>query len=154
VKNHYSLLGIAPDAELETIKAAYRQLVHRHHPDRNSQDPAATERFLEIQEAYETLTDENLRLAYDEEFVATFPGYTLDEEEDDSEEWQENPPASMPVDHDDGSNSLLRILMVLILPLFAGGMVMNFTGDILWTVIAAFSALVGAFWIGQYIDNE
>ncbi|MEY3444302.1 MAG: hypothetical protein RLZZ519_2583, partial [Bacteroidota bacterium] len=155
VKDLYAILGIQPDAEPEEIKSAYRQLVHLHHPDRNQQDPAATERFLDLKEAYDTLSDEAQRAEYDEAFVATFPGYELElEDEDDSDEWPENPPAVMPVVHDDGSNSLLRILMILILPLFAGGMVMNFTGDLMWTAIVAFAALVAAFWVGRMLDSE
>ncbi len=154
MKNFYAILGIATDAEPEVIKAAYRQLVHVHHPDRNPQNPNATERFLEIKEAYDTLSDEELRLEYDQDFVAHFPGYEWEGDADESEDWPENPPAVMPIVHDDGSNSLLRTLLVLILPLFVGGMVMNFTGDLTWTAISTFAALVAAFWIGRMLDED
>lgn len=153
VKDYYAILGLRPDCEPEQIKAAYRQLVLRHHPDQNPEDDGATERFLEIKEAYETLSDEEERSAYDREFVKSFPGYELEDEEE-IPYWQQNPPASMPVVHDDGSDTLLRIFMVLILPLVSGGLVMNFTGDLSWTVIATIAGLVAAVWIGASLSRS
>ena len=152
LKDYYALLGLRPDCEPEEIKAAYRQLVHLHHPDRNPDDAAATDRFLELREAYETLSDQTRREAYDVEFVKAFPGYELDAEED-TPYWEVNPPAAMPVVHDDGSNTLLRIFMVLILPVVFGGLAMNFTGDVTWTLIATAGGLGAAIWIGALLNN-
>lgn len=50
------VLGVAQDATPEAIKAAYRKLVMKHHPDRNGSTPESVAKFQEIQLAYETLT--------------------------------------------------------------------------------------------------
>ncbi len=61
----YEVLAVARDADLDTIKQAYRQLALRYHPDRNPGDGAAEERFKAISEAYATLRDPELRRRYD-----------------------------------------------------------------------------------------
>lgn len=66
---HYETLGLAPGANQEAVKAAYRKLVLLHHPDR-SKAPNATERFLAIKEAYETLSHPDRRLIYDRQLQA------------------------------------------------------------------------------------
>jgi len=50
-RDYYAVLGVSPDASAEEIKKAYRKLAHLHHPDKNSGDAAAEERFKEIGEA-------------------------------------------------------------------------------------------------------
>jgi molecular chaperone DnaJ len=60
----YDLLGVARDADAETIKRAYRQLARQYHPDVNP-DPASQERFKEVSRAYEVLSDPQKRAAYD-----------------------------------------------------------------------------------------
>ncbi|MBG0730629.1 DnaJ C-terminal domain-containing protein [Mycoplasma sp. 'Moose RK'] len=69
-KDFYQVLGITKSATLAEIKKAYRSLVNIYHPDRNTQktpaeQKAAEEKFKEIQEAYEVLSDENKRNQYD-----------------------------------------------------------------------------------------
>ena len=64
-RDYYETLGVATDAGEETIRHAYRQLALRWHPDRNSGNPAATERFKEISEAYAVLIDPAKRAEYD-----------------------------------------------------------------------------------------
>jgi molecular chaperone DnaJ/curved DNA-binding protein len=61
----YRVLGVGDDASADAIKKAYRNLARKHHPDRNPDDPAAEERFKEIQQAYEVLGDEKKRAQYD-----------------------------------------------------------------------------------------
>ena len=63
-KDYYSVLGVAPDAPLADIKKAYRRLAKQYHPDVNASSDAA-ERFREITEAYDTLTDPVRRRSYD-----------------------------------------------------------------------------------------
>jgi DnaJ family protein C protein 7 len=64
-KDYYKILGIEKDATEQQIKKAYRKLAIVHHPDKNPGDEEAAERFKEIQEAHETLSDEQKRERYD-----------------------------------------------------------------------------------------
>src|SRR5436189_112912 len=65
-KNYYSILGVLPTAEPVVIRAAYRALSMKYHPDKWSGDKATAERMMrELNEAYEVLSDEQLRNEYD-----------------------------------------------------------------------------------------
>jgi curved DNA-binding protein CbpA len=59
-KDYYALLGVAPDATVAQIKKAYRTLAKQYHPDVNN-SPDAAEKFREITEASDTLTDPDRR---------------------------------------------------------------------------------------------
>ena len=65
MKDHYATLGLASSASLADIKKAFRQQASLHHPDRNT-DAAAPARFRAVQEAYEVLSDDAKRQAYDD----------------------------------------------------------------------------------------
>ena len=65
-KDYYSTLGVAKDAKPEDIKKAYRKLARTYHPDANKGDTAAEDRFKEISEAYDVLSDTKRRAEYDE----------------------------------------------------------------------------------------
>jgi molecular chaperone DnaJ len=67
-KDYYDTLGVPKNASDEDIKKAYRKLAMKHHPDRNQGDASkvAEEKFKEAKEAYEMLSDENKRAAYDQ----------------------------------------------------------------------------------------
>ena len=66
-KNFYDVLGVDKKATPDQIKSAYRKLAMKYHPDRNQGNEEAAERFKEINEAHETLSDEQKRAAYDYE---------------------------------------------------------------------------------------
>lgn len=65
MKDYYELLSVSRDASQEDIKKRFRQLARDTHPDANPGDPAAEERFREIAQAYEVLSDPQKRAAYD-----------------------------------------------------------------------------------------
>lgn len=65
-KDLYEILGVASDATEEEIKKAYRKLARKYHPDVNPGDKEAEERFKEISEAYDILSDPKKRREYDE----------------------------------------------------------------------------------------
>jgi molecular chaperone DnaJ len=71
-QDYYELLGVSADADASILKAAYRKLAMRHHPDRNPGDKKAEARFKEVNEAYEILRDEQKRAAYDRYGHAAF----------------------------------------------------------------------------------
>ncbi len=64
MKDHYAALGLSSTATLAEVKKAYRQLAALHHPDRNPAAGAAV-RFRGVQEAYDILSDDTRRTAYD-----------------------------------------------------------------------------------------
>lgn len=64
-KDYYKLLGVEKDASESEIKKAYRKLAIVHHPDKNPDDASAAEKFKEIGEAYECLSDGQKRARYD-----------------------------------------------------------------------------------------
>ena len=66
-KNYYDILGVDKKATPEEIKSAYCKLAMKYHPDRNQGDEAAAEKFKEVNEAPETLSDQQKRAAYDYE---------------------------------------------------------------------------------------
>jgi DnaJ-class molecular chaperone len=65
VSEHYAALGLKSDATLADIKRAFRQKASQFHPDRNSAEDAPA-RFREVQEAYDVLSNDDKRKAYDD----------------------------------------------------------------------------------------
>lgn len=65
-RDYYDILGIDKNASQEEIKKAYRKRAMKFHPDRNSDDPEAEEKFKQASEAYEVLRDEEKRKRYDQ----------------------------------------------------------------------------------------
>ncbi len=64
--DYYELLGVARKASVKDIRAAYRKLARKYHPDLNPGDKSAEEKFKQIQEAYEVLSDTKKRQMYDQ----------------------------------------------------------------------------------------
>ena len=71
-RDYYEVLGVSRNAGDDEIKKAYRKLALKFHPDKNSGDKTAEERFKEIGEAYEALSDPQRRAAYDQYGHAAF----------------------------------------------------------------------------------
>ena len=65
MNDHYAALGVSPGAALADIKKAFRQQASLHHPDRNTSTQAPA-RFRAVQAAYEVLSDDTKRQAYDD----------------------------------------------------------------------------------------
>jgi molecular chaperone DnaJ len=64
-KDYYQILGLPEDASPSVVKKAYRKLAKQYHPDANPDNPAASERFKEVSEAYSVLSDAEKRKQYD-----------------------------------------------------------------------------------------
>lgn len=65
-KDYYGTLGVSRDAKPEEIRKAYRHLARKHHPDVNPGNKGAEEKFKQVSEAYEILSDEKKRKIYDQ----------------------------------------------------------------------------------------
>jgi len=65
MRDPYEVLGVAKNASAKDIKAAFRKLAKKHHPDQNPDDPKAKERFAAANQAYEILGDEKKKTAFD-----------------------------------------------------------------------------------------
>ena len=73
-RDYYEVLGIARNADANEIKKAYRKLAKKCHPDTNAGNPRAEEKFKEITEAYNVLSDNKKRKLYDQFGHAAFEG--------------------------------------------------------------------------------
>ncbi len=71
-RDYYEVLGVSKDTSEREIKKAYKRLAMKYHPDRTQGDKAKEEQFKEVKEAYEVLTDEQKRGAYDQYGHAAF----------------------------------------------------------------------------------
>src|SRR5882724_5523586 len=65
-RDYYEVLGVSKTATEDEIKKAYRKLARKHHPDVNPDDKSAEDKFKEINEAYEVLSDPEKRKRYDQ----------------------------------------------------------------------------------------
>jgi len=65
-RDYYEILGVSRNASEAELKKAYRRLAMKHHPDRNEGDSESENKFKEAKEAYDVLTDERKRSAYDQ----------------------------------------------------------------------------------------
>ena len=75
-RDYYEVLGVEKTATPEEIKKAFRKKAMQYHPDRNPDDPTAEEKFKEVSEAYEVLSDETKRQKYDQfGFAGVDPNY-------------------------------------------------------------------------------
>lgn len=73
-RDYYDVLGVSKDADKSSIKKAYRKLAKKYHPDRNKEE-GAEDKFKEVQEAYEVLSDDQKRSAYDQYGFAGTQGF-------------------------------------------------------------------------------
>lgn len=81
-KDYYDLLGVARDADAASIKRAFRKLAKIHHPDKNPGDSTSEKLYVELNHAYEVLSDEGKRSKYDRFGEAGLKGGGGEEEED------------------------------------------------------------------------
>lgn len=126
MKNYYHTLGLDRNVSLPELKAAYRKLATKFHPDKNDGDPFFETRFKEILEAYEVLSDEKKRTHYNEQYdwfyggrfqeknppfeskteekeetTAPHNSYTAEPAENTEKEKPYNPKATMPLPFED-----------------------------------------------------
>ncbi|MBR5405512.1 MAG: J domain-containing protein, partial [Oscillospiraceae bacterium] len=73
-RDYYEVLGVQKNASDDELKKAYRKLARQYHPDLHPDDPSAEEKFKEITEAYEVLSNSEKRAKYDQFGHAAFEG--------------------------------------------------------------------------------
>ena len=73
-RDYYEVLGLSKEASKEEVEKAYRKLALKYHPDRNPDDKGSAEKFREVTEAYEVLSDPDKREQYDQY------GFAMEEE--------------------------------------------------------------------------
>lgn len=73
-KDFYETLGVKKDASADEIKSAYRKLAKQYHPDMNKDDDSTAQKFKEVNEAYQVLSDDKKRQQYDQFGTADFNG--------------------------------------------------------------------------------
>ncbi len=78
-KDYYKILGLSKDASLLDIKKSYKKLAIKYHPDRNQGNKSYEEKFKEIKEAYEILSDDNKRSMYDQYGHSAFNNSSYDD---------------------------------------------------------------------------
>lgn len=69
VKDYYEVLGLTAEAPAEEIRIAYRKLAKANHPDKHKGDPIYVEKFKDLQEAYDVLSDSYKRKEYDDQLA-------------------------------------------------------------------------------------
>jgi molecular chaperone DnaJ len=74
-KDYYEILGVEKNATEDDIKKAFRKMALKYHPDKNPGDKQAEEKFKEINEAYQVLSDPQKRSQYDQFGTADFNGF-------------------------------------------------------------------------------
>jgi curved DNA-binding protein CbpA len=89
--NYYDILGIEKNATKKQIKKAYRKLSMKYHPDKKPNDPIATEKFKEINQAHQILIDETKRRDYDLQMPDETPQETTTTYYTEPEKEQTNP---------------------------------------------------------------
>lgn len=94
-KSFYELLGISQEDSFDEIKRAYKQMARKYHPDVSPPERAEdyTRRFIEVHEAYETLSDPGRRAIYDRDLARGFhlafsTRRRFDEERDERSQWR------------------------------------------------------------------
>lgn len=90
-RDFYTVLGLDKTADAAAVKRAYRKLAKKYHPDMNTEDPEAEQRFKELTEAYAVLSDPEKRKLYDQYGMAAFEeGEAFRQSKGNPDRWQQS----------------------------------------------------------------
>lgn len=108
IRTHYDNLKVSQDAPIEVIRAAYRSLCKKYHPDQNHDNPDADRIMSLINRSYAVLSDPDQRRAHDEWIAAQKHGHTVNTVATAEEDHSAAPPASRPSETDSETDNVLH----------------------------------------------
>ena len=160
MQTHYDILELSPDCEDADIKAAFRKLAMRFHPDRTAEEPEAAEKFLEVRAAYEILIDPDLREEYDQYLVEAYDEFEYEEGYGPEPEPVFEPSGPEMSGgrgfgrEDDPKGTPFMFMLWVLLPLIVGGLVIEFFDAPAMAIIAAAGSILLLLWINEELKRS
>lgn len=158
METYYDILGLGPDCEEEAIKSAFRKLAKQFHPDLSGEESPESEHFNDLREAYDVLMDAELRAVYDEYLVEISDDFVFVEGHEPEPVWKPSGPETSGGKgfgkFDDSRETPFMFLLWVLLPLIAGGLVMEFFDAPAVAIGAAAGSILLLLWINAEFKRD